>query len=82
MVMLDLKLLGLGEDGNRNVLHALGAPSPVAVVEIEPLALQDERAYAILKVLLASVLDQTNADGVRTCPTDNFFNAFAPILCN
>ena len=37
------------------VLHALGASGPVAVVEVEAFALQDEGAYAILDGMLALV---------------------------
>lgn len=42
---------------SRNILHALGTTGPVAVVEVELLALQDECAHAILRAPLASVLD-------------------------
>jgi len=37
-----------GMGGGRWVLHALGATGPVAVVEVEAFALEDERADAIL----------------------------------
>jgi hypothetical protein len=34
--------------GSRNVLHALGATGPVAVMEIETFALENEGADAVL----------------------------------
>jgi len=36
------------EEWSPDVLHALGAAGPVAIVEVEALALQDEGAHAIL----------------------------------
>lgn len=40
----------VGKDGgcNRDVLHALGGAGPVAVVEVDAFALEDEGAHAIL----------------------------------
>lgn len=48
-----------------DVLHALGAPGPVAVVEVELPALEDERADAILGALLATM---SNQNGRRLIP--------------
>lgn len=40
---------GIGEEGGEDVLHAFGATGPVAVMEIQAFALQDEGSDAILR---------------------------------
>jgi len=47
----------------KNVLHALGAAGPVAVVEVKPFALEDEGADAILdkRIVLAFYTRKSHA---------------------
>lgn len=48
-VYFDLRVLGCkgAEKLSEECVHAFGTASPVAVVEVQPLALEDECAHAI-----------------------------------
>ena len=55
-----LRVVSGGDGGGvgrvRSLLHAATAAGPVAVVEVEAFALEDEGAYAILFILLVLAL--------------------------
>ncbi len=61
------------------LLHALGAAGPVAVMEVQLLALEDERAHAVLFHILVAA-PQKLAALQLTWLVEIFFNALAPIL--